>query len=217
MYKVEAANADSRDDADNSAPDLNRPSSSSGIEKPLFIFSKGSVIPGTDKPQLRCIGGTAQGSDYEPQTVFCVPPSNRNKEWECEGRLGPFVKFGSTNVHCYPFGGDGTAKPHKCFLEYSLDFIEHDVMAEGALTGSFLTIVLGVAIIFFVFRQRRPSARDRDRGDVGNRDVNRNRERDREDGRPVNPALLRGLAYGIIGIVSAASATFLAIVAYMLV
>jgi len=175
-----------------------------------LTFDATKFIHGTDTPQLECVGGSAQGSEFEPPFVECVPHNTGvTREWECEAQLGPFVNFDDLEVFCVDSSHtEGDPTQHNCGLKYNLNYtgLEYD---ESTLTGSFVTIVLGLVIMLFFVRQRRPVHHMPGSANVVVPGIGPG------TGGPVNPKVLRMLAYSIFGVVGLATILFSAIVFYL--
>jgi len=77
-------------------------------------------------PQLSCVGGSAQSSNYHPTVVQCQNRGfdGQDVQWECRGELDEAVKFGSISVNCegYAYPDDPYVLQGSCGLEYSLDY-----------------------------------------------------------------------------------------------
>jgi len=173
----------------------------------LIKLEKDSNVPGTSSPQLKCVGGDAYGTEYEPSLVYCF--LKEDDLWECEGYLDSFVTFGAFEVSCL---GDEYQAPnnHSCKMEYYLDFADDGPIDEGSFTGSFLTIMLCVVIMIFIFRQRRPPVQQNGPSPPGGSRLQQHH------GTITTPRVLQILAYSIIAIIVFATLLFMTLIAFML-
>jgi len=172
----------------------------------LIKLEKDSNVPGTSSPQLKCVGGDAYGTEYEPSLVYCF--LKEDDLWECEGYLDSFVTFGAFEVSCL---GDEYQAPnnHSCKMEYYLEFADGPI-DEGSFTGSFLTIMLCVVIMIFIFRQRRPPVQQNGPSPPGGSRLQQHH------GTITTPRVLQILAYSIIAIIVFATLLFMTLIAFML-
>eukprot|EP00026_Physarum_polycephalum_P016409 Phypoly_transcript_17304.p1 GENE.Phypoly_transcript_17304~~Phypoly_transcript_17304.p1 ORF type:complete len:221 (+),score=35.82 Phypoly_transcript_17304:99-761(+) len=187
--------------------------SAANVDPPRLIFDASQYIPGTDKLQLQCVGGSAQGTEFEPEFVECVQRNidQDTKQWECEAQLGPFVNFEDLEVFCMDSESIENFKngdPHRCGLKYNLNYTD-----ETTLTGSFVTVVFGLIIMVFIARRRPVHAPGSAPGPAGG--VPGGMGGGGGGGSPTNPRVLRAMAYGIFGVVGLATVTFSAILFYL--
>eukprot|EP01111_Echinosteliopsis_oligospora_P012621 TRINITY_DN4345_c0_g1_i1.p1 TRINITY_DN4345_c0_g1~~TRINITY_DN4345_c0_g1_i1.p1 ORF type:complete len:254 (-),score=55.92 TRINITY_DN4345_c0_g1_i1:3-764(-) len=213
----------------------------------VLKFHSNKFVPGhPDIPQMECVGGTAKGTNYEPNQFICVKLLDTGKEWKCRAEVSPFVEYEEDDMLISCFGDPELQKPgeeHECRLEYELYFVDvdyYDAFEETTLTGSFLTILLGSVIVIFVFRrnpshtrtvqQNQQQAQQRQQGGAANNNQNHGmgmnhypiigivdmRDASSQQTTPVSPILLQRIAYGLIGVVSLSCFVFSSICAFML-
>ncbi|ODM98944.1 Store-operated calcium entry-associated regulatory factor [Orchesella cincta] len=76
-------------------------------------------------PQLRCVGGSANGA-FVPQTVQCYNKGSDgyDVQWECKTDMDNAYKFGKISVTCegYDYPDDPYVLKGSCGLEYTLDY-----------------------------------------------------------------------------------------------
>jgi len=98
-----------------------------------LTFRKGAMTTarrGRPIPQLSCVGGTAQHSRHQPDTVQCVNVGTSydgsGVQWKCEADMPADHKFGNLRVSCE--GYDSPTDPYvlkgSCGLEYELQGAE---------------------------------------------------------------------------------------------
>jgi len=77
-------------------------------------------------PQMSCVGGSAQSSNYHPTVVQCqnMGSDGHDVQWECKAELDDAVKFGKIEVNCegYSYPEDPYVLQGSCGLEYTLDY-----------------------------------------------------------------------------------------------
>lgn len=75
-------------------------------------------------PQLKCIGGSAQGN-FNPQAVQCYNRGfdGQDVQWECKADMDNLYRFGSVEVVCegYDYPDDPYILKGSCGLEYTLE------------------------------------------------------------------------------------------------
>lgn len=75
-------------------------------------------------PQLKCIGGSAQGQ-FNPQAVQCYNRGfdGQDVQWECKADMDNLYRFGSVEVVCegYDYSDDPYILKGSCGLEYTLE------------------------------------------------------------------------------------------------
>jgi len=75
-------------------------------------------------PQLKCIGGSAQGH-FNPQAVQCYNRGfdGQDVQWECKADMDNLYRFGSVEVVCegYDYPDDPYILKGSCGLEYTLE------------------------------------------------------------------------------------------------
>jgi len=142
-----------------------------------LTFSKGRMTTGrrsSPVDQLKCVGGSASSSQYQPDVVQCINVGNDgfDVEWECKADLDSAVKFGRVTVSCEGF--DDRSDPYvlkgSCGLEYNLELTNQGKQYEysgnggsgyydsysyntgGSWWGSIFTFIILVAIIYSILR-----------------------------------------------------------------
>ncbi|KAJ8907078.1 hypothetical protein NDN08_003560 [Rhodosorus marinus] len=92
------------------------------------------------RPQLECVGGSAEKGGEHPHLVRCVnrgrPSSGRDIQWECEALMDKNVYIDYIVVHCEGFSGptDKFIVRDSCYLEYKLEF------GQGRSAGGMTTV-----------------------------------------------------------------------------
>jgi len=144
------------------------------IDIEALTFEKGKMTTGRRTApidQLRCVGGSAMHSQYNPEVVQCknVGHDGYDVQWECKADLESDVKFGKVTVSCegYDDKDDPFVLKGSCALEYNLEYTnkgkhKHDYSSGygghsyydnyyhegGSGWGSFITFIILVAIIY---------------------------------------------------------------------
>ncbi|KAL9950927.1 hypothetical protein ACROYT_G043500 [Oculina patagonica] len=80
-------------------------------------------------PQLKCVGGSAGCSAFNPSAVQCY---NRGSDgydvqWECKADMDSQYRFGEIAVNCegYDYPDDPYVLKGSCGLEYTIDVVDH--------------------------------------------------------------------------------------------
>jgi len=77
-------------------------------------------------PQLKCVGGSAQRSNSQPDVVQCYNKGNNGQDvqWKCDAELPSNIKFGRIQVTCegYDEPNDPYILQGSCGLEYNLEY-----------------------------------------------------------------------------------------------
>jgi len=127
--------------------------------------------------QLFCIGGSASGSNHQPDVVQCTNAGHDgfDVQWDCKADLESDVKFGSLSVTCE--GYDSPSDPYvlkgSCGLEYNLEYTKkgqgnqyayNDYNGDGSYYdtynyqegrsgwSNFFTFIVLVVVIYLVLR-----------------------------------------------------------------
>mmetsp|Transcript_40764 Transcript_40764/g.161540 ORF Transcript_40764/g.161540 Transcript_40764/m.161540 type:complete len:196 (+) Transcript_40764:613-1200(+) len=109
----------------------------------VLSFAEGMYTKGRrerPRPQLECIGGSAEKGGEHPHLMRCVnrgrPSSGQEIQWECEALMDKNVYIDYIVVHCEGFSGptDRFIVKDSCYLEYKLEF------GQGRAAGGMTTV-----------------------------------------------------------------------------
>jgi len=124
-------------------------------------------------PQLQCVGGSAQSSNYLPRVVQCVQVGfdGYDAQWECKAELDDAVQFGSVSVNCegYSHTEDPYVLRGSCGLEYTLEYtrkgqqygqpqynqyqpVHYGDSSNSSWIGSFISFAILVGVIYVCLR-----------------------------------------------------------------
>ncbi|CAJ0931737.1 unnamed protein product, partial [Mesorhabditis belari] len=130
-------------------------------------------------PQLRCVGGAAQGV-YSPKTVQCYNRGSDGSDvqWECKSTMDDRYVLGRITVSC-----EGYDHPHdpyilkgSCGLEYELEYTSGSgsktkstgkQQEEGGFSPLLIVFVAIFAFIVYSFFTNRGDAQNRNDGPDG--------------------------------------------------
>lgn len=125
---------------------------------------------GRSIPQLRCVGGDARFSNYNPREITCrnLGSDGISHKWQCEAATDKMYRLGKVHVHCEGYNGSGDRYIVKgsCALDYELWYTEsgqhqpHRQIEETnglGLFGTFFIIALLILIAIVCGSSRRTS------------------------------------------------------------
>ena len=123
----------------------------------VLTFQQGRKTSGRrSKPiqQMRCIGGGACRSKYEPETVQCrnMGADGSDVQWQCKGSHSGLVRLGKAEVLCegYDYPEDPYIFKGSCGIEYSLHFTDGRASTPPE-TGLSWVIPLAMVALFLLF------------------------------------------------------------------